>query len=59
MEELANEVFSPDIDYGWSGDAYQEIATGGTSAVVLLAALIMVFFILSALYEKWLPRSRS
>ncbi|MDE3055443.1 MAG: multidrug efflux RND transporter permease subunit [Verrucomicrobiota bacterium] len=38
---------------GWSGIAYQEIATGGTSATVLLAALLIIFLILAALYEKW------
>ncbi len=53
MEELAKEVLPADISYGWSGEAYQEIASGGTSSVVLLAALLMVFLILAALYEKW------
>lgn len=53
MEELAKEELSEDMAYGWSGEAYQEIATGGSSIVVLLAGLIMVFLILAALYEKW------
>ncbi len=53
MEELAKSTLSPDMAYGWSGEAYQEIATGGTSTSVLLAALLMVFLILAALYEKW------
>ncbi len=52
MQELAKDL-PPDIHYGWSGIAYQEIATGGTSAAVLAAALIVVFLILAALYEKW------
>ncbi len=52
MEELAQDL--PDeIHYGWSGVAYQEIATGGTSTLILGAALIVVFLILAALYEKW------
>ncbi|MBX7067285.1 MAG: multidrug efflux RND transporter permease subunit [Parachlamydiales bacterium] len=52
MEELAQEL-GPNMNYGWSGEVYQEIATGGTSFVVLLAGLFMVFLILSALYERW------
>ncbi len=53
MEEVAEEVLSGDMHYGWSGQAYQEIATGGASSIVLVAGLIMVFLILSALYERW------
>lgn len=53
MEELAKKSLPPDMSYGWSGEAYQEIATGGTSVSVLVAALLMVFLILAALYEKW------
>ncbi|MCP5470102.1 MAG: efflux RND transporter permease subunit [Chlamydiales bacterium] len=53
MEELAKEVLPSSIAYGWSGAAYQEIETGGSSLLVLSAALLMVFLILSALYEKW------
>jgi hydrophobe/amphiphile efflux-1 (HAE1) family protein len=53
MQEVAKEVLPPGISYGWSGEAYQEIATGGTSVIILIAALIMVFLILAALYEQW------
>ncbi len=53
MERIAHETLGGDFSYGWSGEAYQEIATGGTSVIVLIAALIMVFLILAALYEMW------
>lgn len=53
MEEVAKASLPPSMNFGWSGEAYQEIATGGTSAFVLLAGLVMVFLILAALYEKW------
>lgn len=53
MEELAKEVLPYDMNFGWSGEVYQEIASGGASSLVLLAGLIMVFLILAALYEKW------
>ena len=53
LQQLADETLPPEITFGWSGEAYQEIATGGTSSVVLLAGIFMVFLILAALYEKW------
>ena len=52
LQEMSQDL-PEDITAGWSGAAYQEIATSGTSGVVLVAALIMVFLILAALYEKW------
>lgn len=53
MEELAKSELSEDMFYGWSGQAYQEIASGGASYVVFIAGILMVFLILAALYEKW------
>lgn len=53
MEELAKAELPDDMDYGWSGQAYQEIASGGTSSIAFIAGIVMVFLILSALYEKW------
>lgn len=53
MQEVAKESLSSDMSFGWSGEAYQEIATGGTSSFVLFAGLFMVFLILAALYENW------
>jgi multidrug efflux pump subunit AcrB len=53
MEAIAKEVLPPDISYGWSGAAYQEMTTGGTSSMVLMASLFVVFLILAALYGSW------
>jgi hydrophobe/amphiphile efflux-1 (HAE1) family protein len=54
MEKIAENLMEgSDFSYGWSGQAYQEIKTGGSSTIVLGAALIMVFLILAALYEMW------
>ena len=53
MEEVAQEVLPQNMSYGWSGEAYQEIKTGGTSTMMLLAGMVLVFLILAALYEKW------
>jgi multidrug efflux pump subunit AcrB len=53
MEQLADEVLPNDMHSSWSGAAYQEIASGGTSSVALVGALVLVFLILAALYERW------
>lgn len=54
MQKIAKEVLSQDFSFGWSGQAYQEIASGGTSSLALVGGLVMVFLILAALYEKWI-----
>lgn len=53
MEEVAKEVLPEGMTFAWSGRSYQEKITGGASAKVLAAGLIVVFLILAALYEKW------
>ena len=53
MEEVAKEVLPLDMTYAWGGQAYQEIASGGTSSSALIGALILIFLILAALYERW------
>lgn len=53
MEEVAKEILPLDMTFAWGGQAYQEIASGGTSSVALIGALILVFLILAALYERW------
>lgn len=53
MEEVVNATLSSDYTLAWTGSAYQEKATGGTSAQVFILGLVMVFLILAAQYEKW------
>lgn len=53
VQEVAREVLPASYDLAWSGQAYQEIRTGTTSAVAFVFGLIMVFLILAAQYEKW------
>ncbi|HZQ74137.1 MAG TPA: multidrug efflux RND transporter permease subunit [Burkholderiales bacterium] len=58
VEQIANEVLPPDFSYDWGGASYQEKKSGGTSALALGLAVIMVFLILAAQYERWsLPLS--
>jgi hydrophobe/amphiphile efflux-1 (HAE1) family protein len=57
-EKLAAEVLPPDFSYDWGGASYQEKKSGGTSLIALGLAVIMVFLILAAQYERWsLPLS--
>src|SRR5580698_7111175 len=53
LTEVAQEVMPPDYGVGWSGEAYEAKQAGGTSALVFVFGLIMVFLILAAQYEKW------
>ncbi|KIG10577.1 efflux RND transporter permease subunit [Caballeronia concitans] len=52
LEEVASGLPS---DYGiaWSGEAFEAKQSGGTSGLVFVFGLIMVFLILAAQYEKW------
>ena len=53
MEEVANEVLPQGYSYAWSGMAYQEKQSGGTSSVAFIFGLIIVFLLLAAQFESW------
>ena len=53
VEKIAKEQLPNDVSYAWGGQAYQEIASGGSSTAALIGALVLVFLILAALYERW------
>jgi len=53
MERVAKEVLPEDFSYAWSGEAFYAKQAGGTSGLVFVFGLIMVFLILAAQYEKW------
>jgi multidrug efflux pump len=53
MEQTAAEVLPPGYSFAWSGIAYEEKKSGGTSMVAFLFGLIIVFLVLSAQYESW------
>jgi multidrug efflux pump len=58
MEEVADEVLPQGYSYAWSGMAYHEKQSGGTSAVAFIFGLIIVFLLLAAQFESWtLPGS--
>ena len=53
MEEVSAEVLPDGFTYAWSGQSYQEKKASGSTAIVFVFALVMVFLILSAQYEQW------
>jgi len=53
VEKIMKEVLPPDFTYEWSGASYQEKRSSGASGLALGMAVVMVFFILAALYERW------
>jgi len=53
MEDTANEILPIDMTYSWSGAVYEQLTTGGSSVFAMVGALILVFLILAALYERW------
>jgi hydrophobe/amphiphile efflux-1 (HAE1) family protein len=58
MEKIANENLPPEFSYDWGGASYQEKRSGGTAIIALGLAVVMVFLILAAQYDKWsLPLS--
>src|SRR5882672_7233647 len=58
IEKVAAEVLPPEFSYDWSGTSFQEKKSSGTSTIALGLAVLMVFLILAAQYEKWsLPLS--
>jgi len=58
VEAIAREVLPADFTFDWGGASYQEQKSSGTSNLALGLAVVMVFLILAALYERWsLPLS--
>jgi len=54
VEEVAARALPEGYDFAWAGQAFQEKRTGKQSAIAFGLAIVMVFLILAALYERWL-----
>lgn len=52
MEELAREL-PGNYSFAWSGLAFEEKQSGGTSSLAFVFGLIIVFLVLAAQYESW------
>ncbi|HEY5307536.1 MAG TPA: efflux RND transporter permease subunit, partial [Casimicrobiaceae bacterium] len=53
MEATAKEVLPPGYTFAWSGLAFEEKKSGGTSMIAFVFGLIIVFLVLAAQYESW------
>ncbi len=53
VEEVANATLPDGYGIAWTGQAYQEKRTSGSSLHAFGFAIVMVFLILAAQYEKW------
>jgi multidrug efflux pump len=53
MEEVAREVLPAGYTFAWSGLAFEEKQSGGTSMLAFVFGLVIVFLVLAAQYESW------
>jgi multidrug efflux pump subunit AcrB len=53
MQDVVNKTLNNDFTVGWTGSAYQELATAGSGQLGFVFGLVMVFLILAAQYERW------
>src|SRR5579862_990309 len=53
VERVAADNLPPGYTLAWSGQAFQEKRTGKQSIIAFGLAILMVYLILSALYERW------
>jgi multidrug efflux pump len=53
MEEVARDVLPAGYTFAWSGLAFEEKQSGGTSTAAFVFGLIIVFLVLAAQYESW------
>jgi len=54
LDNLVNTRFAPEgMGIAYSGQSYQERASSGTTGLVFVLGLILVFLVLAAQYESW------
>ncbi len=53
MQAVIAQTLPSEYSIGWTGAAYQELASAGTGSFGFLFGLLMVFLILAAQYERW------
>ncbi|MCE7957960.1 MAG: efflux RND transporter permease subunit, partial [Acidobacteria bacterium ACB2] len=54
MEEVASRVLPSGYDVAWSGMAFEEKKSGGTSSIAFAFGLVIVFLVLAAQFESWI-----
>ncbi len=53
VEQVAAQTLPPGYTMAWTGQAFQEKRTGSASIFAFTFAIVMVYLILAALYERW------
>jgi HAE1 family hydrophobic/amphiphilic exporter-1 len=53
MEQMLRSKLPPSMGYEWTGISYQEKKVGGEAYMIFGLAVLLVFLVLSALYESW------
>lgn len=53
MEKICQATLPAGMGYEWTNIAYQEVTAGNTGILVFGLAVLLVFLVLSALYESW------
>ncbi|WP_299613420.1 efflux RND transporter permease subunit [uncultured Tateyamaria sp.] len=53
MEELAEQIMPPGIEYEWTELALQERNQGNTASYIFAFSVLFAFLFLAALYESW------
>ncbi|HBM17106.1 MAG TPA: hydrophobe/amphiphile efflux-1 family RND transporter [Lentisphaeria bacterium] len=54
MERVAAEVLPDNMQYEWTGTAYQEIIAGNKTIIIFILALTFIYLFLVAKYESWM-----
>jgi multidrug efflux pump len=54
MEDVAREVLPAGFSFSWSGMAYEEKKSGGTSSSAFIFGLVIIFLLLAAQFESWI-----
>ena len=54
MERAAERVLPPSMGFEWTGMSLQERRAGGESMSIFALAVLLVYFVLAALYESWI-----
>ena len=53
MEQLCNENLPDGMGYSWTNISYQETTAGNAGILIFAFAVMLVYLVLAALYEKW------
>ena len=53
MEDMAARKLSPSMGYEWTELSYQEKVAAGSTSIIFVLAIVLVYLVLAAQYESW------